>query len=368
MHTETEKDRPVVLVVDDSPENIAVLNELLRERYLVKVATNGEKALQIIFGEESIDLVLLDVQMPGIDGYEVCRRIKADPEKSSIPVIFVTAKDEVAEEFRGFQVGAADYIQKPIQPEIVLARVEAHLALRSALLEEQRRNEVLEENIRLREQVEAMTRHDLKSPLAVVINFPSLLQEDENLTDRQRRYLKHIDNAGQRMLEIVNRTIDLHRLETGSFVPVKKEFNLLQIIEQLQSQMSVFTQEKNIEWDIRLMEKEIKPEDSFCIESDEYLIFSIMQNLIKNACEASPPGETVSIHLAGDREFAIRISNAGAVPEIIRDRFFEKYATSGKESGTGLGAYSARLMSEALGGSLEYDGSRKGRTTIILRL
>jgi putative two-component system response regulator len=122
-------DKQLILVVDDTPDNIDVLGSILRSDYDVKAALNGEKALRIANTEPKPDMILLDIMMPGMDGFEVCRRLKADPATSQSPVIFITAKDEVADEERGFALGAVDYITKPISPPIVQARVDTHLAL-----------------------------------------------------------------------------------------------------------------------------------------------------------------------------------------------------------------------------------------------
>lgn len=118
-----------LLVVDDTLSNITLLCSILEPFYRVKVATNGEKALQIVTGEEPPDLILLDIVMPGLDGYEVCRRIKANPARHSIPILFVTALEQQEDEEMGLALGAEDYITKPFSPPIVLARVRTHLAL-----------------------------------------------------------------------------------------------------------------------------------------------------------------------------------------------------------------------------------------------
>lgn len=123
--------RPVVLVVDDTPDNIALLSGLLKERYKVKVATNGEKALAVAKAAPP-DLILLDIMMPVMDGYETCRRLKADRELEDIPVIFLTAKEEVEDENKGFELGAVDYITKPISSPILLSRVKTHLTLKQS--------------------------------------------------------------------------------------------------------------------------------------------------------------------------------------------------------------------------------------------
>ncbi|ASG20564.1 MULTISPECIES: response regulator [Nitrospirillum] len=126
-----EKTRPQILVVDDTPDNLKIMSGLLKDDYHVRVANSGERALAVVAAHSSLDLILLDIVMPGMDGYEVCRRLKANPATRDIPVIFLTARNEVADEERGLALGAVDYITKPISPPIVLARVSAHLRLKA---------------------------------------------------------------------------------------------------------------------------------------------------------------------------------------------------------------------------------------------
>ena len=119
-----------MLIVDDTPENIQVLMETLKDQYTIVAAINGEKALKMAMAEPRPDLILLDIMMPGMDGYEVCRRLKADEQVQHIPIIFVTAKTEVEDETLGFELGAVDYITKPFSIPVVKARVKAHLELK----------------------------------------------------------------------------------------------------------------------------------------------------------------------------------------------------------------------------------------------
>ena len=133
-----------VLVVDDAPENIDLLDGVLNKDYKIKAALNGEKALKIAGSENPPDIILLDIEMPGMDGYEVCRRLKSDAKTQDIPVIFVTSMSEVEDETKGFDVGAIDYITKPISPAIVKARVKNHLELKEAREYLKNQNEILE--------------------------------------------------------------------------------------------------------------------------------------------------------------------------------------------------------------------------------
>ena len=123
--------KATVLVVDDMPDNLTLMNNLLKDDYKVKIATGGEAALEIVASGLPPDLILLDIMMPGMDGYEVCRRLKCDSRTVNIPVIFLTAKHDVEDEKKGLDLGAIDYITKPISPPLVLARVKNHLALKA---------------------------------------------------------------------------------------------------------------------------------------------------------------------------------------------------------------------------------------------
>lgn len=123
--------KPTILVVDDTPDNLSLMRELLRKDYQVQLANGGERALKLAAMEPTPDLILLDIMMPVMDGYEVCRRLKTNPVTRDIPVVFLTAKAEVEDEKRGLELGAVDYITKPISPPVVLARVKIHLALKA---------------------------------------------------------------------------------------------------------------------------------------------------------------------------------------------------------------------------------------------
>src|ERR1700757_130647 len=131
--------KKTVLLVDDVPSNIQTANSILKDIYKIRIATNGAKALELVKHAPYPDLILLDVMMPGMDGYEVCARLKADPKTRDIPVIFLTGQTEIEDETHGFDVGAVDYIHKPFSPAVVKARVQTHLVLR----EKSRENEAL---------------------------------------------------------------------------------------------------------------------------------------------------------------------------------------------------------------------------------
>jgi len=173
--------KATILVVDDTPDNITLLCSLLSDTYRNKVATSGEKALKIARTSPQPDLILLDIMMPEMDGYEVCRQLKADPVTRDIPVIFLTAKTQEGDEAKGFELGAVDYITKPIVPPILMARVHTHLAFGEARKFLAMQNDILEQ------QVEARTLQLAALQDAIIIAMASLAETRDNDTGHHIR-------------------------------------------------------------------------------------------------------------------------------------------------------------------------------------
>ena len=154
--------KAVILIVDDAPANIKVLGQILMDEYVIKAAPNGLKALEIARLNDPPDLILLDIMMPEMDGFEVCGKLKSDASTGSIPIIFVTAQSQEEDEARGFDLGAVDYIQKPISAPVVKARVKTHLALKKA------REELKIQNIYLDEEVKRRTNELMQSQIEIL--------------------------------------------------------------------------------------------------------------------------------------------------------------------------------------------------------
>ena len=186
-------DKQTVLVVDDTPDNLSLMSGLLKDIYKVKIANNGERALKIAMTGTPPDIILLDIMMPVMDGYETCRHLKANVETRDIPVIFLTAKVEIEDEIRGFELGAVDYITKPISPPVVLARVKTHLQLKrmSDYLRDQ--NAFLEDEVRRRTQEVVATQE------VTILTMASLAETRDNETGNHIRrtqfYLKALAEA-----------------------------------------------------------------------------------------------------------------------------------------------------------------------------
>ena len=208
-----------ILIVDDQSENISLLIEVLQSLYSLQVAKDGETALERASSETRPDLILLDVMMPNMDGYEVCRRLKSDPGTRDIPIIFITALTDPEDEALGFRLGASDYITKPISPPVVQARVCAHLQLKRVkeLLESQ--NEALEERVRERtaevvqvqkERVESLNHfanamaHQIRNPVMSIGGMAGLLEKKAPVGSPLIEYAQAVREGGLRLESLVN--------------------------------------------------------------------------------------------------------------------------------------------------------------------
>ncbi|MEO6172938.1 MAG: two-component system response regulator [Arenimonas sp.] len=181
-------EKPTILVVDDTPDNLTLVSGLLRGAYTVRLANSGEKALRMAMAEPP-DLILLDIMMPEMDGYEVCRRLKADPSTCGVPVIFLTAKSELEDEQHGFALGAVDYITKPISPALVIARVKTHVTLHALADALRERNEHLEREVEKRTQ-EIVLIQDV-----TILAMASLAEARDNETGNHIRRTQHYVKA-----------------------------------------------------------------------------------------------------------------------------------------------------------------------------
>ena len=359
--TKGEGKRDKVLIVDDTPENLDILMEALSGNYAVVAARDGEKTLRLAAGPSAPDIILLDVMMPGMDGYEVCRRLQADPATRAIPVIFLTALADEDNELQGLAAGAVDYIHKPISIPLVRARVETHLNLVHAKRQLAEQVQALTEAAILREEVDRIMRHDLKAPLNPVIGFTSLLRKATDLTEKHRYFVELIHESGLKMLEMINRSLDLFKMESGTYDYQPAPLDLTRVARQVVEDLSPLANSTGAGVEVR--------GGKVVAAGDEMLCYSMLANLVKNGIEASPRGDVVTVDLAVEGPFGvIRVHNSGTVPEEIRETFFDKYSTAGKQGGTGIGTYSARLMAETMGGEIEMVSNAADGTRITVRL
>ncbi|WP_415718864.1 response regulator [Maridesulfovibrio sp.] len=331
-------DKPTVLAVDDAPENLHVLMELLKEEYVLLVAKDGEKALQLARNREP-DIILLDVMMPGMDGYEVLGELKSGDVTKDIPVIFVTSLDEAGDETKGLALGAIDYITKPFNPDIVKARVRNHLSLREA--------------VRIREDVERIMRHDLKSPLTAVISLPQLIRMSGDYDDHVISMLGRIEDAGYTLLSMINMSTSLFKMERGIYHFVPEKMDLAAVVRKVFVGLEDTARMRGIGLVLEIEGEAAPADQEFFMIGEDLLCYSMLANLVGNSVDACPKGEAVKVCLQRKVDSVyISVRNPGEIPDEIKSSFFAKYATAGKDRGTGLGTYSAKLIAEAHHGEI----------------
>ena len=352
---------PTVLVVDDTPDNLQLISQIFKDQYRVKLAHNGARAISICQSDNPPDLLLLDVMMPDMDGFEVASRLREHPASEMIPIIFVTALTDATSRQRGLELGAVDFVTKPLDPAMLQVRVRnfmRYIKLHKRLQDDY---DLMLANARLREQVEQMTRHDMKGPLAGILGLVHAMP-DSSPTMRVEQ-LGMIEQTTLHLLDMVNLSSELFKIETKRFVLNQQPLDISAILNRIVKLTSATFAAKGL--DLVLQDHGV-PDGHTPALGDATLCHSLFQNLIKNACEASPEWCRIDIELVYDEdELLVRISNRGAVPAAMRERFWDKFSTHGKAAGTGLGTYSARLLAEAQYGRVEmHTDDVQNRTSI----
>jgi PAS domain S-box-containing protein len=218
-----------------------------------------------------------------------------------------------------------------------------------------------------RRDMDLMLQHDMRSPLQGVIQLPQTMVEDDNLTDRQRHVLGILSDCGKRMLRLINFFMSLGKLEAGLYQPVVQAVDIAAVCREIVVELADRAKAKGVGFE--LGGEGVAAGEALYVKGDSLLCFILLESLLTNALEASPPGAVVDVALRRlDTAALIAIHNLGAVPEVLRDRFFEKYATHGKPGGTGLGTYSAKLIAENLGGQISMRTSQAEGTTLAVTL
>jgi len=220
----------------------------------------------------------------------------------------------------------------------------------------------------LRDDIDNIIRHDLKTPLNGIINLPQIIMKGANLAPHQIEYLGYIETSGKNMLRQVEMALDIMKVERGQFQYRPYPFDLLEVLRNIVKELQDAIQGKRLSIELLLEGRLADASSTFSVCAEERLCYPMFSNLVANAIEASPVGERISIALRETLGYVVSIRNLGVVPLEIRPRFFEKFVTSGKFKGTGLGTYSARLFALAQGGGIELDDSEEHATTVVVRL
>ncbi|MGE0394789.1 MAG: response regulator [Vicinamibacterales bacterium] len=349
-----------VMVVDDTLENLRLLSGMLTEHgYDVRPVTNGPQALQAA-EHDPPDVILLDVNMPEMDGYEVCERLKQTEPLKDVPVIFLTALSTTADKVRAFNTGGVDYITKPFQIEEVLARVRVHVALRRARAELEQNYGRLRDLERMRDDLVHMVVHDMRSPLTVLVGNLTFLEADvQRLGEQAVQDLRAAVEGARSLGRMANDLLDISRLEDGKLPIVPERCDLAQIARTVADGLGVLDRARVIEVEAS------GPVDALC---DAGLVRRVVENLVNNAIKHTPAGGRIRIAVDRyDGGARVTVEDEGpGVPLDARERIFEKFGTvaSRKDQtyhSAGLGLAFCKLAVGAHGGSIGVEsGSRVG--------
>jgi two-component system sensor histidine kinase/response regulator len=337
-----------ILIVDDTPTNLGVLVETLGDAgYELRVAEDGEEALAQT-AKTLPDLILLDVMMPGIDGFETCRRLKARESTRDVPVLFMTALNETADKVKAFGAGGVDYITKPIEHEEALARVRTHLALRRLRRE-------LQDQLALKERFMRMAGHDLRSPLCLILMAGELARRQPGVAAAPglTKYIDNITESATQMRRIIDTFLEL-RVPTANGVNGRVDLNLLG--QAVVRQHGHAAERKQITLTTDLAEA--LP----LARCDAALTYQAFANLTSNALKFTPADGTVTVRTRalGDRVRVEIMDTGPGVPPAERAQLFQEHArlsprpTGGEES-NGLGLSIVKHLIESQAGTVGAD-------------
>ena len=331
-----DKNVYTILIVDDNSNNLKVLAGVLKiAGYDFRMAKSGQQALNIL-EKTSPDLILLDIQMPDMDGFETCLKIKENKNLAQIPVIFLTANTDAESVNKAFKSGGVDFVTKPFNTGELLARIQTHITLKIQSEELVRQNAA-------KDKFFSIISHDLKNPLANIIGFAELIKDSSNEIDSEKLelFIGYIHNSALFTLEILEDLLDWARIQRGSLKSVKNNFNLSNLLLH------------NIEGHIpQALAKSINFESNFdkniFINADEKMITAVVRNLISNAIKFTPKGGHISIStkekiINNKRRIETEIRDTGVgITEENMSKLFQieqNYNSKGtnNESGTGLG-------------------------------
>jgi two-component system, sensor histidine kinase and response regulator len=351
-----------ILIVDDTPANLDVLSNVLTERgYKVRAAINGELALRAIT-KAPPDLILLDVQMPGLSGFEVCQRLKSDPRTQDIPVIFISVSDAVEEKVRAFEVGGIDYVTKPFQVREVLARVESQMRIQH----QRRRIEMLNA---FKDELVGIVSHDLKNPIGVVLGYIDLIRDslaEGNSIDKEM--LDRMHKATESMLHLVRDLLD--NAQNEQKIPLRMTtVDLNTLVQDCVSMFEYQASQKPVELTAKFAD------GSVTVQADSRRLTQVINNLISNAIKYSPPNSSISVRTMYDKRGAvIEVADSGyGIPAADLPHIFERfYRVQSKKhlaaEGTGLGLPIAKLIVEEHGGTLTASSSENVGSVFTITL
>ncbi len=359
-----------ILIVDDVPENLQVLGSMLqRKGYDVNVASSGMDALTLV-GKQPPDLILLDVAMPQMDGFQVCETLKNGELTKDIPVVFLTAHSDKERIVRGFQVGGVDYITKPFHAAELLARVRTHLELKFSREQLLHRSEQMKALNDEKNELLGIVAHDLKNPLNGIRGIAEVLMKDMTLTPEQtQEFYGSIYDSSEKMFTLIKNLLNVNAIERGGIKFDIQPIALAGILEHIVNDYRQRAQAKEIT--LHLDNQSVMP------IADETGLVQVLDNLISNAIKYSPNGKSIFIKTevtTVDETPRVRVAVRDEGPGFSDDdktKLFGKFARlsakpTGGEHSTGLGLSIVKKMVEAMNGQVWCESEfGKGATFIV---
>jgi len=341
-----------ILIVDDNPSNLDLLGRMLREHsHHVRAVTSGRRALETAQISPP-DLILLDISMPEMDGYETCRRFKADPGLAVIPVIFISALDDVLDKLKAFSVGGEDYITKPFQAEEAMARVDHQLRILTLQRELREQNEKLKFLNEQKNQFLGIVAHDLRNPLSGIVLTAQMIDGEEDL-ERIWKDAQRIYKEGMDMNLLIGRFLDVVAIESGRVRPEPESLEPSTLLKERAYRHEASARAKGLCLELVLPESEPQ------VWADPKFVAEILDNLLSNAVKFSPAGKAITLRLEGTQhEVVLSVEDQGpGLTEEDRKRLFGRFAVlsakpTGGEKSTGLGLSIVKHMVDAMSGRI----------------
>ena len=347
-----------LLVVDDVQTNVFLLKALLsKEGYGILVANNGQEALEVIRNENP-DLILLDVMMPGMDGFEVAERLKSEEYRCEIPIIFLTALDDTQSIVNGFKLGAGDFISKPFRKEELMVRIKHQLSLVAARRIIEEKNEELRKTIAGRDKMYSVIAHDLRSPMAsmkMLLNTIMMSVEKDKIDPDIFDMLEMSNKTSEEVFSLLDNLLKWTKSQLGKLTVIPQKLDISGLADGVVEVMNSVAEVKHI--------KLIRTDhESFFVYVDIEMIKSILRNLISNAVKFSNPDSEIKVGIkAEDGKVIVSVTDSGKgikkedQHKLLKDStHFTTYGTNSEE-GSGLGLLLCRDFARKNGGELWFE-------------